>query len=229
MGRTRPRRSRARRGRRGRPPQVGWPGRHGDVGEARPLYGCIRLLTGMVLLLCLRWRWASGLRPPLQRASSSPAGAPRGDAPGAPHHNLALEGVGFPTTLGALLLDLGRARLGCRRGALDLDGEARGAGVVGWLGFEPRTNGLKGRCSTAELPTLGKMVRDRGFEPLTPSVSRKCSTTELTALTRSSGAIQSQIHRPWQAWSWPAGGRSDPLPSQLSLAATGKTGILPRA
>jgi hypothetical protein len=24
---------------------------------------------------------------------------------------------------------------------------------VGWQGFEPWTNGLKGRCSTAELPT----------------------------------------------------------------------------
>ena len=27
---------------------------------------------------------------------------------------------------------------------------------VGWLGLEPRTNALKGRCSTIELPTLGK-------------------------------------------------------------------------
>ena len=25
--------------------------------------------------------------------------------------------------------------------------------VVGWAGIEPATNGLKGRCSTTELPT----------------------------------------------------------------------------
>ena len=25
--------------------------------------------------------------------------------------------------------------------------------MVGWVGFEPTTNGLKGRCSTPELPS----------------------------------------------------------------------------
>jgi hypothetical protein len=27
---------------------------------------------------------------------------------------------------------------------------------MGWVGLEPTTNALKGRCSTIELPTLGK-------------------------------------------------------------------------
>ncbi len=30
--------------------------------------------------------------------------------------------------------------------------------MVGWVGFEPTTNGLKGRCSTAELPTLIRLA-----------------------------------------------------------------------
>jgi hypothetical protein len=32
-------------------------------------------------------------------------------------------------------------------------------GNMGWVGLEPTTNALKGRCSTIELPTLGKRTR----------------------------------------------------------------------
>ncbi len=42
--------------------------------------------------------------------------------------------------------------------------------MVGWQGFEPWTNGLKGRCSTAELPThLGdrRLRKRRGKDNLT--------------------------------------------------------------
>jgi hypothetical protein len=47
----------------------------------------------------------------------------------------------------------GWTRLG---GSLD-----RRGGVVGWVGFEPTANGLKGRCSTTELPTrMGREVGD---------------------------------------------------------------------
>lgn len=35
--------------------------------------------------------------------------------------------------------------------------------MVGWLGLEPRTNGLKGRCSTIELPTHRLHQRRRAW------------------------------------------------------------------
>src|SRR5687768_16888999 len=35
--------------------------------------------------------------------------------------------------------------------------------MVGRLGFEPRTNDLKGRCSTIELSTRNKRVGENGF------------------------------------------------------------------
>ena len=40
--------------------------------------------------------------------------------------------------------------------------------MVGRVGFEPTTNGLKGRCSTTELPTrTKKFCNTVGFEPTT--------------------------------------------------------------
>ena len=41
-----------------------------------------------------------------------------------------------------------------------------GRGMVGRLGFEPRTNDLKGRCSTIELSTHGHRERAVIFTPL---------------------------------------------------------------
>jgi hypothetical protein len=35
--------------------------------------------------------------------------------------------------------------------------------VVGWPGFEPGTNDLKGRCSTIELPTPRQGTSKMGF------------------------------------------------------------------
>jgi hypothetical protein len=40
---------------------------------------------------------------------------------------------------------------------------------VGWLGLEPRTNALKGRCSTIELPTLGKRTETVSLKSLVAS------------------------------------------------------------
>jgi hypothetical protein len=40
--------------------------------------------------------------------------------------------------------------------------------VVGWVGFEPTTNGLKGRCSTTELPTHLKIKQSTIARDLNP-------------------------------------------------------------
>jgi hypothetical protein len=52
---------------------------------------------------------------------------------------------------------------------------------MGWVGLEPTTNALKGRCSTIELPTL-KLQNSfpRFTQPRTnPENFRGCSTIEL--------------------------------------------------
>ena len=37
--------------------------------------------------------------------------------------------------------------------SVDADSMTKGKGGLGWVGLEPTTNALKGRCSTIELPT----------------------------------------------------------------------------
>jgi len=53
--------------------------------------------------------------------------------------------------------------------------------MVGWPGFEPGTNDLKGRCSTVELPTPSQGKTNHEFEALQVARSFSLAFTALTA------------------------------------------------
>ena len=70
--------------------------------------------------------------------------------------------------------------------------------MVGRLGFEPRTNDLKGRCSTVELSTPMRLSREERGVIRDASTCGQGKTDPLDSCCASGNFVRAGVERKWE-------------------------------